>query len=66
MKKYEIDFEFQTDDPPDVFIADENGYQVLRVLENSIPRTPEFSWNSEDWEPGPFAKKLVNLLNSDS
>lgn len=43
MKKYEIDFEFQTDDPPDVFIADENGYQVLRVLENSIPRTPEFS-----------------------
>lgn len=64
MKKYEIDFEFQTDDPPNVFIADEDGYPVLRVLEDSIPRTAQFSWHPEDWEAGPFAKKVLNLLNS--
>lgn len=64
MSSYRIEFEFETNDPPLTMVVDERGYQRLRILEDPTPKKEEFFWNPDDWEPGPFAKKLVNLLNS--
>jgi hypothetical protein len=64
MNKYKIKFEFQTNDPPSVFIVDNESYQVLKVMEDPVPKTVEFSWDTSDWEPGLLSKKVVNLLNS--
>lgn len=60
---YYISFDFETqDEPPQVFIVDKNGRQYLEIFEDPKPLTDEWSWNSEDWEPGPFARRVLNLF----
>lgn len=75
-----IQFDFdQEGDPPSVYIADKEGRGTccVEVLEEpklknaaqhlSIIRDKpwkKWSWEDEDWEPGPVTKAIVNFMNS--
>lgn len=76
MAKYKIHLDFvggitddngnYTPDPPNVFIWQDDEGDVLEVLEEPILINPSPTDNEEnDWEPGPFAKKLLALLNDE-
>ena len=64
---YGIHLEFDMQgESPEVFIA-ENGGQgpdVIEVLEEPVcTALGGWSWDDEDWEIGPLAKKLLEFLN---
>lgn len=48
---------------PTVYVVDSNGTCVLEVLEDPVPLTPEWSWCASDWQIGPFAQRILRLLN---
>lgn len=54
---YTVQFDFDgEDEPPKVEIIDETGCCVLEVHEEPIliSSDNEWSWESDDWKPGPF------------
>lgn len=66
---YDIAFDFDCEgDPPHVEIWVLKGKRlgpcVIRVHEAPVLKAPEWSWDDEDWEPGPFAKHVLALLNA--
>lgn len=58
----EVDGKFISD-PPNVFICGEEG-MILEVLEDPIFIGGDSTDRDEDWEPGPLAKRILSLLNS--
>ena len=64
---YKIRFDFDCEgEPPTVMIVAPNGTEVLEVFEEPTLRPEveaEFSWEEVDWQAGPFAIKLLNMLN---
>jgi hypothetical protein len=78
MMRYCIDFDFDCEgEPPRTIICQDPGLQVAHVFESPTLKAElksgqpgnrdwpgPWSWNPEDWEPGPLAKKIVTLLNS--
>ena len=65
---YGISFDFDCQgDPPHVEIREEGGMgsAVLEVHEVPVCTHPSgWSWDDDDWEPGPFALRVLALLNS--
>lgn len=64
---YHIRFDFDCkNEPPKVEIADETGCAVLEVFEEPILASADDEWSREqaDWKPGPFAVKLLELINA--
>ena len=68
--RYEIAFDFDCEgEPPHVEIYDngtatERGGVCLEVHEEPTQTAAgEYSWEDDDWEPGPLAKRIVRLLN---
>lgn len=70
---YEINLDFDAEgDSPSVQIIDSDQGVILEVFEEptllrgqwSAAIDAEWSWESEDWEPGPFAKRILDWLNS--
>ena len=62
---YEIRFDFDTEgDPPHVVIVDtESGFDVLEVFEEpTCLDASGWSWDGDDWEPGPLATRVLQLL----
>lgn len=70
---YEIEFDFDGGvhedgqfiaDPPHVYIVDqEDSGSTVEVLEDPTP-TVEFPDTLEEhWKPGPFAEKLLRMMN---
>ena len=51
-------------DPPNVYICDSDGCQIIEVLEDPISKSGQNKWDIDDWEPGPFARKLLELMNA--
>jgi len=67
MKKYFIGFDFDTKgDPPSVFICLAGGTQIIEVFEEPKRVSEMWSWEWEDWEPGPLAEKVLDLLEADN
>ena len=66
-KAYKIRFDFDCEgDPPRVMVVHPDGYDILEVFEEPTIRPEtgvEFSWEEVDWQAGPCAISLVNLLN---
>ncbi len=65
---YGIRFDFDCEgDPPSVFIAeDQRGSfvaDIIEVLEEPTLKSESFSWEDEDWEPGPLAAKVLRVFN---
>lgn len=75
---YYIKFDFDCEgEPPKVFIVDEEGMEIIEVLEQ--PSSPlgrlvkgsslewtwkgVFSWCEEDWQAPPLANTLVEFMN---
>ncbi len=64
--KYGIQFDFDAEgEPPRVYIATEDGegVVVVEVFEQPICKSDKWSWNSEDWVPGPLATLILAKLN---
>lgn len=64
---YHVQFDFDCEnEPPKVEIADETGCCVLEVYEEPIliSADNEWSWNDEDWKPGPFTERLLEMINA--
>ena len=64
---YHIKFDFENEnEPPRVEIADEDGCSVLEVFEEPILASADnqWSWEHDDWKPGPFAVKLLEMINA--
>lgn len=50
-------------EPPEVHIRDNDGV-IVEVFEEPTCRNPTgWSWEEEDWEPGPFAQALLKMMN---
>ncbi len=63
---YKISFDFDCEgEAPHVFIIDASGTQVLEVFEEPICTASQWSWESDDWQAGPLALHVLNLLNGD-
>ncbi len=53
-------------DPPSVEVYDcKEGTNVLGVFEEPTHITGGFSWNDDDWTPGPLAERVLRLLNGE-
>jgi len=64
---YYIKFDFDCEnEPPKVEIVNDTGCSVIEVYEEPIlvSADNEWSWEQEDWQPGPFAVKLLELINA--
>lgn len=67
-----IHFDFDCEgEPPAVFIVDDEGTSWLEVLEDPTlsdsatgkdSEGEPWSWDPEDWTPGPLATKLLELM----
>jgi hypothetical protein len=61
---YKIRFDFEAEDePPRVYICDAGGSVVLEVFEEPVSLKGEWSWEEDDWKPGPFAEGVLNALH---
>lgn len=75
MSKYQFHFDFDgKGDPPHVYIWEDGAGDIIEILEE--PTSPlgklvgdvhlvwegEFSFEDEDWEPGPLAQKIMKFL----
>lgn len=65
MKRYVVQFDFDAEgEPPNVEIHD-GDYTVAEVFEEPTCTHPSgWSWEAEDWAPGPFATRMLDLLNT--
>lgn len=64
-------------DPPYVYIVDDNGLEVMEIFEEPKSHLGEFveikpnvwgwrgkwSWEPDDWQPGPLAAFVLSALN---
>jgi hypothetical protein len=62
MYTFKLKFDCQGD-PPAVYVVNSEGTCVLEVLEDPTPLTSEWSFDPSTWHPGPFACKVLQLLN---
>ena len=66
-EKFGVQLDFDCEgDPPTVYIANGSGTGMcyLEVFESPTLKSAEWSWEAEDWQPGPLALELVGFMNS--
>ena len=62
--RFEIVFDFDYEgEPPQVFVAYGGECRWIEVLEEPALKTVDWSNDQEDWNPGPIAKALCELMN---
>lgn len=67
VRMYELWFDFDCEgEAPSVLISDETGSVVLEVFEEPTCTEPQWTSDSEDWQAGPLALQVLNLLNGGS
>ncbi len=70
MMRYQIHFDFDCEgEPPTVYIYDNGDDRpgtsgdIIEVLEDPDCLEGEWSWEQDDWEPGPTAAAICKLMN---
>lgn len=67
--EYGIYYDFDEEgEPPAVYIADNGGCGtcVVKIIEAPILDSEggKFSWDADDWLPGPLAASILKAMNS--
>jgi hypothetical protein len=62
MFKFKYDWPDCDEDPPQVYIVDSNGYEVLHVYEDPIFIGGELDEDTS-WKLGPFAESVLRAIN---